>query len=142
MSEPLTGGCLCGAIRYAVSAPVQNLIACHCTDCQKASGTGASINALLPSSAFSITRGTPRVFTKPADSGNVLHRHFCGDCGAPIFSQRDNLREFMVLKAGSLDRHEGLRVVMNIWTRSRRPWTLIDPAVESHEGNRPPARQP
>jgi len=140
MPEPLTGGCLCGAIRYTVSAPVQNLIACHCTDCQHASGTGASINALLPSGAFSLVKGKPRVFSKPADSGTVLNRHFCADCGSPIFSQRATAPDFMVLKVGGLDRHEGMKLVMNIWTRSRRPWTLIDPSIEAHEGNRPPAR--
>jgi hypothetical protein len=137
MDSPLTGGCLCGAIRYEVSAPVEKLIACHCTDCQRASGTGASINALLPSSALRFTHGTTRVFSKPADSGNVLNRHFCGDCGSPVYSQRANAPEFLVLKVGGLDRHEGLRVAMNIWTRSRRPWTLMDESLECHEGNRP-----
>ena len=90
MSEPITGGCLCGAIRYEVSVPVEKLIACHCTD-----------------------------------------------CGSPIYSQRANAPDFLVLKAGSLDHPEGLKVVMNIWTRSRRPWTLMDESLESHEGNRP-----
>lgn len=137
MNAPLTGGCLCGAVRYEVSAPVEKLIVCHCTDCQRTSGTGASINALLPSSALRLVRGATKVFSKPSDSGNVLHRHFCGDCGSPIHSQRDNAPEFLVLKAGTLDSHEGLRVAMNIWTRSRRPWTLMDTSLESHDGNRP-----
>lgn len=137
MTTPLTGGCLCGAIRYTVSAPVEKLIACHCTDCQHASGTGASINALLPSSALAVTKGSTKVFSKPADSGNVLNRHFCADCGSPVYSQRANAPEFLVLKVGGLDSHEGLRVAMNIWTRSRRPWTLMDTSIECHEGNRP-----
>ncbi|HWS74117.1 MAG TPA: GFA family protein [Quisquiliibacterium sp.] len=137
MTTPLTGGCLCGAIRYTVSAPVEKLIACHCTDCQHASGTGASINALLPSSALAFTKGSTKVFSKPADSGNVLNRHFCADCGSPVYSQRANAPEFLVLKVGGLDSHEGLRVAMNIWTRSRRPWTLMDTSIECHEGNRP-----
>lgn len=137
MSEPITGGCLCGAIRYEVSSPVGKLIACHCTDCQRASGTGASINALLPSSALRFTKGRPKVFSKPSDSGNVLNRHFCADCGSPVYSQRANAPEFLVLKVGGLDRHEGLQVAMNIWTRSRRPWTPMDETLECHEGNRP-----
>ena len=137
MTTPLTGGCLCGAIRYTVGAPVEKLIACHCTDCQRTSGAGASINALLPSSALAFTKGSTKVFSKPSDSGNVLNRHFCADCGSPIFSQRASAPEFLVLKVGGLDRHEGLRVAMNIWTRSRRPWTLMDTSLESHEGNRP-----
>ena len=141
MSEPLTGGCLCGAIRYTVGVPVEKLIACHCTDCQRISGTGASINAIVPSSAFHIVKGQTKVFSKAADSGNILHRHFCGDCGCPIYSQRANAPEVVVLKVGSLDRHEGMKTVMNIWTRSRRPWTVMDETVESFEMGRPAARQ-
>jgi len=140
MTTPLTGGCLCAAVRYEVSAPVEKLIACHCTDCQHASGTGASVNAMIPSSAFRLVAGQTKVFSKPADSGTVLHRHFCAECGSPIFSQRANTPENMVLKVGSLDRHEDMKVVMNIWTRSRRPWTLVDPQLESHPMGRPAPR--
>ena len=70
MTTPLTGGCLCAAVRYEVSAPVEKLIACHCTDCQHASGTGASVNAMIPSSAFRLVAGQTKVFSKPADSGH------------------------------------------------------------------------
>ena len=140
MTEPLTGGCLCGAVRYEISAPVTSLIACHCTDCQRASGTGASINAVLPAAALTIVKGRTRVFSKSSDSGNVLDRHFCADCGSPIYSQRANAREFVVVKAGGLDRHDGLRVAMNIWTRSRQPWTTMDASLQAHEGNRPAPR--
>jgi len=57
MSDPITGGCLCGAIRYSVSQAPDKVIACHCTHCQKASGSGASHNALVPSAAVSFTAG-------------------------------------------------------------------------------------
>jgi hypothetical protein len=48
----LEGSCLCGAIRFSVDAPVADLRACHCRNCQKASGAGGSVNAVLPSRAF------------------------------------------------------------------------------------------
>lgn len=140
MTQPATGGCLCGAIRYEVSAPLEKLITCYCTDCQRTSGTGASVNAPLPSSGFRIVHGATKVFSKPADSGTVLHRHFCGDCGSPIYSQRANMPEALVLKAGTLDRHSGLRLAMNIWTRSRQPWTPLDESLECFEMGRPVAR--
>jgi hypothetical protein len=85
----LTGSCLCRAIRYEVSVPITELRACHCKDCQKASGTAGSVNAMIPSSAFRITRGTPKRFSVTADSGRTLHRFFCGDCGSPLFSRRE-----------------------------------------------------
>lgn len=137
MTQPITGGCLCGAIRYTVGQPVENMIACHCSHCRKASGGGASYNALLPTSAVTFTQGTTKVFTDKADSGNDLYRHFCGDCGSPIYSQRATMPTMMVLKAGTLDDTAHLKVIMNIWARSAQPWSHIDPAVEQHPQNRP-----
>jgi len=135
-TAPLTGSCLCGAIRYTVSAPVSELRACHCTHCQKASGAGGSVNAVVPSSAsFTLTQGTPRRFAITADSGCTLYRHFCGDCGSPIYSQRAGNPEFVVVRAGTLDNPEGMRITTNIWTASARPWSYIDPASERRPGN-------
>lgn len=137
MSDSITGGCLCGKIRYTVSQPLQNIIACHCTNCQKASGAGASYNAVAPASAVSFTSGTPRLFEDIAQSGNILKRYFCGDCGSPIYSQREKVPEMMVLKVGTLDDSSDMKLIMNIWTRSARPWMHIDPATECHPENRP-----
>ena len=137
MPNPITGGCLCGKIRYTVSQSVEKIIACHCTHCQKASGAGASHNALVPRSAVSFTAGTPKLFADTAQSGNTLNRYFCGDCGSPIYSQRAKLPEMMVLKVGTLDAPGDMKLVMNIWTSSARPWMHIDPTTECHTENRP-----
>ena len=82
MSEPLTGGCLCGEIRYIVDSAVERLVACYCHDCQRMTSAGGSVNAVIPASAFRLIMGQTKVFTKKADSGNALHRHFCGNCGS------------------------------------------------------------
>ena len=137
MSDPITGGCLCGAIRYSVSQAPDKIIACHCTHCQKASGSGASHNAVVPSAAVSFTAGKPKLFTDTAASGNTLYRYFCGDCGSPIYSQRAKMPEMMVLKVGTLDAPINLKVVMNIWTNSARPWLYRDPTIEHYPENRP-----
>lgn len=134
----LAGGCLCGAIRYTVSTAISQLRACHCTHCQKASGTGASINATIPSASFALTKGAPRRFDDKADSGRTLYRHFCGDCGSPIYSQRATMPELMVLKVGTLDDPAGMKLVAHIWTRSARSWDPIDPACEQHREGAPP----
>ncbi len=131
----LTGGCLCGAIRYTLGAPVTGLRACHCTHCQKSSGTGSSVNAVVPSEAFTLTQGTPRRYADKADSGRTLLRFFCGDCGAPIYSQRENNPERIVVRAGSFDDSSAMKITANIWTRSARPWSWIDPATEQLPGN-------
>ena len=135
MTAALTGGCLCRAIRYAVSAPVTGLRACHCTDCQKTSGTGVSVNAVIPFAAFSLTQGTPKRFAVRADSGRTLHRFFCGDCGSPVYSQREGNTERLVVRAGTFDDSSAMKITSHIWTRSARPWSHIEPGTEQLPGN-------
>lgn len=133
MSEPLTGGCLCGEVRYVVDAVVERLAACYCTDCQRMTGAGGSINALVPATAFRVVKGQTRVFTKKADSGADLHRHFCGECGSWIYNPMGGDPDYLVLKAGTFDRHDGMKVVLNLWTRSRAPWAPVDATLETRE---------
>lgn len=134
-SPTLTGGCLCGAVRFTVSAPVEALRACHCTHCQKSSGTGASVNAVLPAAAFALTKGTPKHYDDTADSGRILRRFFCGDCGSPLYSYRLVNPERIVVRAGAFDESGGMKVTSHIWTKSARPWSHIDPACEQLPGN-------
>ena len=137
MTQAMTGGCLCGAIRYEVTAPLANVIACHCTHCRRISGAGASHNAAIPASSFRVTQGTPKRYVDTADSGNKLYRFFCPECGSSLCSQREKTPEMMVLKVGTLDDASHLKLAMNIWTDSALPWMHLDPAVEKHPKNRP-----
>lgn len=134
MAAPLIGSCLCGAIRYTVDAPISELRACHCAHCQKGSGAGGSVNAVVPSSSFKITQGTPKRFDAKADSGRTLHRYFCGDCGSPIYSQRETMPETVMVRAGTLDEAGEMKIVANIWTKSARTWDHIDPATKQFPG--------
>ncbi len=135
MTVSHAGGCLCGAIRYCVNAPITALRVCHCTHCQKTSGTGASVNAVIQSKDFALTRGTPKRYADKADSGRLLQRFFCGDCGSPIYSQRDITPERIVVRAGSFDDSSAMKIAAHIWTSSRRPWSHIDPDTEQLPGN-------
>jgi hypothetical protein len=134
MPAPLTGGCLCGAIRYTLEAPITELRACHCTHCQKSSGAGGSVNAVAASSAFKLTQGAPKRYDAKADSGRTLYRYFCGGCGSPIYSQRATTPDIVVVRAGTFDTAGDMRITANIWTRSARPWAHIDPATVQHPG--------
>jgi len=134
----LTGSCLCRAIRYEVSVPIAELRACHCRDCQKSSGTGGSVNAMIPSSGFRINHGTPKRFTVTADSGRTLHRFFCGDCGSPLFSRREILPEVTSLRIGTLDNAPPMEIATNIWTNSKRPWAYIEPQTKQFPGQPDP----
>ena len=58
----------------------------------------------------------------------------CGDCGSPIYSHRATTPETLVVRAGTLDDSSAMKITMNIWTRSARPWAWIDPASKQHPG--------
>jgi hypothetical protein len=139
MPSTLAGGCLCGAIRYIIDAPVSGLRACHCVNCQKASGAGGTVNAVVPTDKFRITKGAPRKYHDAATkSGRTLSRYFCESCGSPIYSERNPNPGFVVVRAGTLDDKRGLKISGNIWTSTATPWAHIDPSTECHPENLPP----
>lgn len=138
MPDTLTGGCLCGAIRYEIGAPVAALRACHCLNCQKSSGNFGTVNAVVPTESFRIVKGETKKYDDAATrSGRVLSRHFCANCGSPIYSTRNPNPGFIVVRAGSLDDSSGLRIASHIWTSTARPWAHIDPGAECHPENLP-----
>jgi len=139
-----TGGCLCGAVRYTIDAPITGLRACHCRNCQKHTGAGGTVNAVVPSDKFRITRGSTRKYDDAATrSGRTLSRHFCENCGSPIYSHRNPNPGFVVVRAGTLDDTAGLRITGNIWTSTAAAWSHIDPSTERHPENMPaPAPKP
>ena len=134
-----TGGCLCGAIRYAIDAPITGLRACHCMNCQKTSGASGTVNAVVPTDKFRITKGSTRKYDDSATrSGRTLSRHFCETCGSPIYSHRNPNPGFVVVRAGTLDDKSALKITGNIWTSTAASWSHIDPSTECHPENLPP----
>ena len=135
----LSGACLCGATRCAISAPVSALRACHCRNCQKSSGAGGTVNAVVQEADFRITKGETRKYDDSAtQSGRTLSRHFCATCGSPIYGHRNPKPGFLVVRAGTLDDSSGMKITGNIWTASATDWSHIDPDRECHPGNVPP----
>jgi hypothetical protein len=136
-----TGSCLCGAVTFEIDQSLSDVIACHCTDCQKSSGSAASHNIVIATDNLRIMGEPPKAFAQVVDSGRTLTRSFCGTCGSQLFSQRDTNPEMMVVKSGTLDDRHDLKIVMDIWTGSANPWLHRDENVPQHEGNRPPPKQ-
>lgn len=80
---------------------------CHCTDCQKISGSAYSVNNVVPDDGFKVT-GNPKVYTKTADSGKTINSYFCGDCGSTLYRDGDNFPGMKIVKVGVLDDKEAL----------------------------------
>ena len=139
MSQPRTGGCLCGAIRYeTVGAPVFTL-RCHCRDCQRQSGAAHVPAARVPSAGFRILQGTPRRYTTKADSGNEIVRVFCGDCGTPLYVQVATRPDLVGLRVCTLDDPSWFRPEADIFMRSAQPWDHDETGAPKYDGY-PPGR--
>src|SRR2546423_9224890 len=72
-----TGGCVCGAVRYEVSAKPIMMFNCHCRDCQRTTGGAFTPVVYVPARAFKITKGSPRYYSTPSEMGGHNKRGFC-----------------------------------------------------------------
>mgnify|MGYP001178227042 CR=1 FL=1 len=118
-----TGGCLCGAVRYEVTGDPMMQVACHCTDCQKASGGSPTLALVVAPGAVKVTKGTPKRFVSKGDSGAEVVRVFCDNCGSPLFSEpASSGGAIMVVKIGSLDDPSDFKPQIDMYMSSARPW--------------------
>ncbi len=128
MTTGFSGGCLCGAVRFQSTADPQVVGHCHCTDCRKSSGTGHCTHLVVPESAFTVT-GTVTFHERPADSGNIVSRGFCGICGSPIFSRNAAMPGVVFPRASVLDDPEIARPQMVVYASRAPSWDRVDPGL-------------
>jgi hypothetical protein len=115
----LTGGCQCGAIRFALSASPGKISICHCRMCQKASGAPFASFAEIEKSDFAWTRGQPAAFR----SSSIAERDFCKDCGTPLsFRRIDGPR--IEIMTGTFDRPDRVVPTRQYGTESRLGWVV------------------
>src|SRR5690606_3512000 len=140
MKRPITGGCVCGAVRYACDAPPIAMLKCHCRDCQRVSGSPHVCAVLLPRHAFRFTHGKPKYYCTPSDAGGLHRRGFCADCGSRLTGGEDPMGETdsTGVTVGSLDDPSGFAPNMELWTSDALPWDPPREDVDRFERN-PPA---
>lgn len=137
----ITGGCLCGAVRFTIDAEPIAVRACWCRDCQHLAAGSATINVIFPSDKIAIT-GETRTYSSHADSGNILHRRFCPNCGTPLFSEAEVRPHLIIVRAGTLDDPEIAKPQSAIWTASAPGWAHIDPELPQIERQPAPIAAP
>ena len=127
-----TGGCLCKAVRYRITATPIVTRYCWCRVCQYFAAGNATVNTCFPSDAITID-GSLTDYVSIADSGNKMHRRFCPACGTPMFSAAESRPHLIFVRSGTLDQPALIKPAMTIWTSSAPPWACIDerlPRVE------------
>ena len=124
MTEATTPGqCLCGAFRFTLAAPLDNVRLCHCDFCRRGNGSAYSANCRVPIERFSVVH----------DEGALRHfentpgakRYFCGTCGSPVFARVDKDPEHIRIRLGTLDRETSAGIVAHVWVGSKARWEHI-----------------
>jgi hypothetical protein len=136
-----TGQCLCGDVRYTISAqPVASRI-CWCKDCQRIASNGTA-NAMFPTAAIAIT-GEPAEHTRGAESGNQIRRRFCAHCGSHLFADSNGRPGLTVVRLGTLDDPSAIKPSANIWAGSAPAWACLDDSLQRVEAQpAPPQPKP
>ncbi|MGE0026990.1 MAG: GFA family protein [Thermoleophilia bacterium] len=123
MATRLTGGCACGAVRFVIDGPLGRATYCHCTRCQRRTGTAASANARVPPDGLRITSGEDRTGAWEPEGGWA--KLFCRDCGSALFSRDPRRPERMGVRLGTIDGDPGVRPSGHQFTDYAAPWAPV-----------------
>jgi hypothetical protein len=134
----MSGQCLCGQYSYTIDAEPMMTAVCHCKSCQRQSGSAFSTNVGVPEAAIQ-GEGTLTAFEETAESGNMVHRHFCATCGSPVYSTLSASPGLAFVKAGTLDDTSALAPQVNIWCKSAQDWVTMDESLPRFDANPPAA---
>jgi hypothetical protein len=116
----LTGGCNCGSVRYEVTAPLIVASYCHCTRCQRRTGTAASANATPAPGSFRITSGEESLRAWKPEQG--WEKWFCGSCGSSMFSRHPDDLDRVGIRLGTFDTDPGVRPSYHQFVAYAAPW--------------------
>jgi hypothetical protein len=130
----VTGGCLCGAVRYLVSSVPEQVFLCYCQQCQKAQGTPFVASVPVAQADFQLTHGHALLKGYRATPNKA--RYFCGECGSPIYSHLDG-NTVVRIRAGSFDHPPDLKIQAHIYTAGKVPWYEILDDRPRHDGREP-----
>ena len=128
----ITGGCLCGAVRYQVAGAPLYSVFCHCRDCQRASGTGHVPVMGMPKSSFSIQGETKRYSIRHSN-GRTSIRHFCPNCGSLLFGTAEVAPQAVSIYVGTLDVPSLFQPTAVMFKRDRLAWDVTCGALPEFE---------
>lgn len=120
---PLRGGCLCGRVRFEVDAPLRSAGYCHCTRCQRRTGTAFSASAAIEPGSLRWTEGEQliRVYAPP----DGFEKAFCSECGSHLFARNPDDHEQLFLRLGTFDGDPGIRPSYRQFVAYAAPWEPI-----------------
>ena len=131
----LTGGCLCGAVRYRLASAPFDAGWCHCRTCQLNSGSPAMVFAAIPVDDYVVERGEDHLAT--VESSDFGHRCFCRQCGTPLYMQVDYEPVTLDFSLATLDEPGAIVPEYHIFYASRIEWAAPGDTLPRHDRSRP-----
>jgi hypothetical protein len=120
---PLTGGCLCGQVRFEVTKPLLFAGYCHCTRCQRRTGTAAAVSARIAPGSLRVVSGEALVKAfRPPDG---FAKIFCSDCGGALWSRSQKDPEVISVRLGAFDADPGIRPSYRQYVAYAAKWEPI-----------------
>ena len=121
-----SGGCLCGAVRYHLKGDPAMVAVCHCSACQKNTGSAFSVNIAMPKDTVGIEGDSLVTYEEHTNTdGAPFFRSFCCRCGSPICGHGDAYPGLIFIKAGTLDDPSRIKPTTHIWCAEKQPWVMI-----------------
>ena len=125
---PMEGACRCGRVWIRISAPPMLTMACHCTGCQRMSGSAYSLSAAIPTAGFAVTEGEPVVAGATPEAGH----HFCPDCMTWMFTRPQGIDFFVNVRPTMLEETGWYSPFIETFTSEKLEWAAT-PAVHSYD---------
>ena len=117
------GSCHCGYIQYSAVVDPERTTICHCTDCQKLTGTAYRVSVPAEEGSLHLVAGQPSVYVKLGDSGSRRAQAFCPKCGSPLYTYDADAPKIYGLRVGCIDERAALVPKKQKWCRSALAWT-------------------
>jgi hypothetical protein len=127
MDEPLAGGCVCGRVRYQLREDPLAFYACHCLDCQRASGSAFGLSMIVRSEALEHLQGELQRTSADLPDGRTWRSVRCAKCGTRLWSEPVRFPQVRTLRPGTLDRPGAYEPWGNMWTVRAQPWVALAP---------------
>ncbi|MDY8109365.1 GFA family protein [Fulvimarina sp. 2208YS6-2-32] len=121
---PLTGGCSCGKVRYAIGGVPQAFYLCHCTECQRHTSSAFGMSLRVDPATVTVT-GEMKTISRTSDSGATRYGDFCPECGVRIQHRSKDDPGRLNIKAGTLDDTAWLIPAGHIWVSSKQAYVVI-----------------
>lgn len=125
MEADLAGGCACGAVRYRLTRTPLFVHCCHCSDCQRQTGSAFALNALIERTEIQLEQGEPIAFELPTSSGRPHDLYACPTCRTALWSDYGRRGYLSFVRVGSLDTPGALTPDVHIYTRTKLPWVVL-----------------